>query len=144
MCMTDVQGAVYHWTISTGFSLAEATNLYVGPPRQLLSHLQDTPCCAQLAPRSPSSFLSPPCTILYEYIYMVYIFKSHITHHYIIAVCTNPTCAQRQGHRNNIYVCICCLCVLVFERMWGLCTLLSCSDVMLLEGSPVATAWAPT
>jgi len=41
MCMTDVQGAVYHWTISTGFSLAEATNLYVGQPRQLLTHLQD-------------------------------------------------------------------------------------------------------
>ncbi len=41
MCMTDVQGAVYHWTISTGFSLAEATNLYVGPPGQLLTHLQD-------------------------------------------------------------------------------------------------------
>ncbi|DBA93628.1 TPA: demethylase [Trebouxia sp. C0006] len=34
-------GAVYHWTISTGFSLAEATNLYVGPPGQLLTHLQD-------------------------------------------------------------------------------------------------------
>jgi len=39
--MVDVQGAVYHWTISTGFSLAEATNLYVGQPGQLLSHLQD-------------------------------------------------------------------------------------------------------
>ncbi|KAA6427379.1 MAG: hypothetical protein FRX49_02043 [Trebouxia sp. A1-2] len=34
-------GSVYHWTISTGFSLAEATNLYVGQPGQLLSHLQD-------------------------------------------------------------------------------------------------------
>lgn len=112
MCMTDLQGAVYHWTISTGFSLAEATNLYVGPPRQLLSHLQDTPCCAQLAPRSPSSFLSPPCTILYEYIYIVYIMKPHITYHYIIAVCTNPIC-----------ICICCFCVLVFECMWGMCTL---------------------
>ena len=41
MCIADVQGAVYHWTISTGFSLAEATNLYVGQPRQLLTHLQD-------------------------------------------------------------------------------------------------------
>ncbi|DBA82438.1 TPA: hypothetical protein ACH3X2_000674 [Trebouxia sp. C0005] len=33
-------GAVYHWTISTGYSLAEATNLCVAQPERTLSHLQ--------------------------------------------------------------------------------------------------------
>ena len=36
-----MQGAVYHWTVSTGFSLAEATNLYVGQPGRVMSHLQE-------------------------------------------------------------------------------------------------------
>lgn len=35
-----LQGAVYHWTISTGFSLAEATNLYLGSLPSMLPHLQ--------------------------------------------------------------------------------------------------------
>lgn len=34
-----MQGAVYHWTISTGFSLAEASNLYLGSAQQLVGHL---------------------------------------------------------------------------------------------------------
>ena len=33
VCM---QGRVYHWTISTGYSLAEAVNLYVGDTPQLV------------------------------------------------------------------------------------------------------------
>ena len=36
-----VQGAMYHWTISTGYSLAEATNLCVAQPERTLSHLQE-------------------------------------------------------------------------------------------------------
>ena len=30
---------MYHWTISTGFSLAEASNLYVGPLHSMLPHM---------------------------------------------------------------------------------------------------------
>ena len=95
MYMTDVQGSVYHWTISTGFSLAEATNLYVGQPGQLLSHLQDwytllCSACTQVSTLSCSPRPIPFCML----------FR-----------------------------------VLVFEHMWGLCTLLKRSDVMLLRGA---------
>lgn len=41
VCIHDVQGAVYHWTISTGYSLAEATNLCVAQPERTLFHLQE-------------------------------------------------------------------------------------------------------
>ena len=49
----DLQGKVYHWTISTGFSLAEATNMFVGRREHLVQCTQDwlhlmEQCCKQV------------------------------------------------------------------------------------------------
>ena len=50
---SEVQGKVYHWTISTGFSLAEATNMFVGRREHLVQCAQDwlhlmEQCCKQV------------------------------------------------------------------------------------------------
>lgn len=50
---SEVQGKVYHWTISTGFSLAEATNMFVGRREHLVHCTQDwlhlmEQCCKQV------------------------------------------------------------------------------------------------
>lgn len=63
--MSWLQGAVYHWTISTGFSLAEATNLYLGAPHSMLPHLQHWyalihAACTQVGSRSLSLPLLRP------------------------------------------------------------------------------------
>lgn len=61
---SEVQGKVYHWTISTGFSLAEATNMFVGRREHLVHCTQDwlhlmEQCCKQVQWGAQTAL--PPC-----------------------------------------------------------------------------------
>ena len=75
---------------------------------------------------------------------ILFIYSNHTSHITTLQQCAQIPHALKDKDAETIYMYVYVVSVLVFERMWGLCTLLSCSDVMLLEGSPVATAWAPT